>query len=174
MSDTPQDRADQRDLEALARRVGGRIPPQRVEALTGVEIDEFTTAEQIQEAAEAELDKRFHPMQEVGQSWETNEPILEAISEPDQTNPTINKNAIEERGTRVCFVIEVSVPFAQAKAFATALTGNDNDIVLAAEHAMRDHIEGDMLDSEGIELAVIEEGIVKPFLAELAELHWRS
>ena len=42
---------------------------------------------------------------------------------------------------QVCFNIEVRVPFALAAAFADALTGNDDDIILAAETAMRDHLD---------------------------------
>lgn len=40
----------------------------------------------------------------------------------------------------VSFGIEVRVPFSQAKAFADALTGNDDDIILAAETAMRERL----------------------------------
>jgi hypothetical protein len=41
---------------------------------------------------------------------------------------------------QVCFAIEVRVPFALAAQFAAALTGNDDDVILAAETAMRQRI----------------------------------
>lgn len=79
-------------------------------------------------------------------------------------------NAVEERGERVIFAVEVSVPFSQSAAFAEALTGNDDDIILAAEHAVRARIaEVDIrhdLTGEEVELAIVREDIVRPFLAD--------
>ena len=40
----------------------------------------------------------------------------------------------------VCFAIEVRVPLALAAAFAAAMTGDDDDIILAAEHLMLERI----------------------------------
>ena len=42
---------------------------------------------------------------------------------------------------QVCFMIEVRVPFAFADAFADALTGDDDDIILAGEKAMRERLD---------------------------------
>ena len=52
---------------------------------------------------------------------------------------------------QVCFAIEVRVPFGQAARFAEHLTGDDNDVILAAEQAMRKRIDG-MGDLEAVEL----------------------
>lgn len=72
--------------------------------------------------------------------------------------------AVVHRGDRVFFQLEVGVPLAQAATFSEALTGNDDDIVLAAERAMRDRIEeaaplGERFadDGEEIELALEDE-----------------
>lgn len=50
---------------------------------------------------------------------------------------TIYTNNEEEQ---VCFDIEVRVPFSQARAFAKAMTGHDDDVILAAETAIRERI----------------------------------
>ena len=42
---------------------------------------------------------------------------------------------------QVCFNVEVRVPFALAEAFAAAMTGDDEDVILAAETAMRERID---------------------------------
>ena len=53
----------------------------------------------------------------------------------------------------VCFAIEVRVPLAFAAAFAAAMTGNDDDVILAAEHLMRERVEALGADAS-IELMV--------------------
>lgn len=82
----------------------------------------------------------------------------------------------ETKSGTVRFSIEVEVPFWQAAIFAEAMTGNDDDIVLAAETAMRDRIEEAVEDYEPmgnnvfydegdrIELAVPSERDVSEFL----------
>jgi len=55
-------------------------------------------------------------------------------------------NAVEERGDRVVFNIKVTVPLRQAPIFAEHLTGDDNDIILAAEEALREAIEDEVID----------------------------
>ena len=52
----------------------------------------------------------------------------------------------------VCFAIEVRVPLALAAAFAAAMTGDDDDIILAAEHLMRERIPGAVDADASIEL----------------------
>lgn len=44
---------------------------------------------------------------------------------------------INEDEEQVCFDIEIRVPYSQARTFAQALTGNDDDVLLAAETAIR-------------------------------------
>lgn len=91
----------------------------------------------------------------------------------------LDRNAVEEtRDGWVVFAIEVRVPLRQAPIVADAMTGNDDDIVLAAEHAMRDRIEDAVLEdvenagntvhdlNDRLELAPIEEKVVKSFMAE--------
>lgn len=56
---------------------------------------------------------------------------------------------------QVCFDIEVRVPYAQAAAFAAAMTGSDDDVILAAEHAMRERIGG-LGDRESVELRAVD------------------
>lgn len=81
-------------------------------------------------------------------------------------------NAVEERGDRVVFHVEVTVPLRQAPIFAEHLTGDDNDIVLAAETAMREAIEDEVIeDAEKME----EAGRTAEFdLADRIELDIRS
>lgn len=80
------------------------------------------------------------------------------------------------RRQAVTFNIEVVVPFDQAADFHAALTGDDNDIVLAAEAGMRARLEdvrspGDFHEEE-VELFVPEQGQVKEALHEaLSEYH---
>lgn len=80
--------------------------------------------------------------------------------------------SVEERDDRVFFSVEIGVPFTQAGAFVEAMTGNDDDIILAAETAMRDRIaQVDVrhdLTVEEVELAVEEEDTAKSVLAEVA------
>ena len=46
---------------------------------------------------------------------------------------------------QVCFNVEVRVPYAQAEGFAAQLSGDDDDIILAAETAIRKRLgRGDM------------------------------
>lgn len=45
---------------------------------------------------------------------------------------------VADHERQVCFGIEVRVPFEQAARFADDLSGNDDDIILAAETAMRE------------------------------------
>jgi hypothetical protein len=40
----------------------------------------------------------------------------------------------------VRFTVQVDVPFHQAEAFAEALSGHDDDVILAAETAMRERL----------------------------------
>lgn len=49
---------------------------------------------------------------------------------------------IDERGDRITFYVEVSVASMDAEAFAEAITGDDDDIMLAAEEAMRSRLDG--------------------------------
>ena len=65
---------------------------------------------------------------------------------------------------QVGFNIEVRVPFAFAAAFADALTGDDDDIILAAETAMRVHLDARGA-SESIELS--PEPLTRDLQAEL-------
>jgi hypothetical protein len=53
---------------------------------------------------------------------------------------------------QVRFNVEVRVPFALAAAYADALTGEDDDIILAAERAMRERLDA-LGASESIELS---------------------
>lgn len=50
------------------------------------------------------------------------------------------------------FEIEIAVPLTQADRFADALTGNDDDVILAAETAMRERVDAEEGEYEGIEL----------------------
>lgn len=59
---------------------------------------------------------------------------------------------ITETEEQVCFGIEVRVPFSQAAQFAAGLTGNDNDIVLAAEHGIREQLQ---MDGSGQEVELV-------------------
>lgn len=63
------------------------------------------------------------------------------------------------------FMVEVQVPAAQAGAFARGLTGNDDDIILAAEHAIREHGDGHTFD---VELLVPDQERVESALEDLA------
>lgn len=58
-------------------------------------------------------------------------------------------------GERVRFLVEVSVPAEQGEDFADALTGNDDDILLAAEEAMRSLMES---HGEEVELSIVPVG----------------
>lgn len=50
------------------------------------------------------------------------------------------RQSMVETGASVSFAVEVKVPAEQVEAFAGALTGNDDDIILAAETAMRERV----------------------------------
>lgn len=66
------------------------------------------------------------------------------------------------------FSIEVAVPIAQAARLAHALTGNDDDAVLAAETALRDSIGRDYSEEE-LELSLlVAEHDLKRFLRDQA------
>jgi hypothetical protein len=65
---------------------------------------------------------------------------------------------------QVCFNIEVRVPFALAAAFAAALTGGDDDIILAGEAAMRQRLHA-LGAIESIELS--PESLTQNLEAEL-------
>ncbi|MCA1571014.1 MAG: hypothetical protein LC798_11975 [Chloroflexi bacterium] len=67
---------------------------------------------------------------------------------------------------QVCFAIEVRVPFALAPAFAAAMTGHDDDVILAAETAMRHRVEGALGANDSIELASDEHPIKRELLAD--------
>lgn len=56
-----------------------------------------------------------------------------------------------EAEEQVCFGVEVRVPFSLAQAFLARLTGNDDDIVLAAELGIEQAI-GFGIDNEKVEL----------------------
>jgi hypothetical protein len=58
----------------------------------------------------------------------------------------------DENAQQVCFEIQVRVPFALATAFAKMMTGNDDDVILVAETAMRYHVEGAFDACDSIEL----------------------
>jgi hypothetical protein len=66
----------------------------------------------------------------------------------------------------ISFSLTVEVPLTQARQFAVAMTGNDDDIVLAAETAMRDIVE-EMIDSEEperLEISFPNESYARDFL----------
>lgn len=54
---------------------------------------------------------------------------------------------------QVCFGVEIRVPFSLAEAFRARLTGNDDDIVLAAELGIEQAI-GFGIDNEKVELVL--------------------
>lgn len=62
------------------------------------------------------------------------------------------------------FMVEVTVGADQAATFARGLTGDDDDIILAAEHAIREHGDGHTYD---VELLVPELERVQTALADL-------
>lgn len=82
----------------------------------------------------------------------------------------------ETKSGTVRFSVDVEVPFWQARIFAEAMTGNDDDIILAAEKAMRERIEEAVEEFEPmgnnvyyeptdrVELAVPEQREVASFL----------
>jgi hypothetical protein len=63
------------------------------------------------------------------------------------------------------FMVEVTVPATQAEEFARGLTGNDDDIILAAEAAIREHGDGHTYD---VELLVPDIERVQTALTDLA------
>jgi hypothetical protein len=64
--------------------------------------------------------------------------------------------------------IAVRVPQEHAQAFLDALTGNDDDVVLAAEHAIRDRL--DIMGSlESVELELARKGTDLLRLMQLAD-----
>jgi hypothetical protein len=65
---------------------------------------------------------------------------------------------------QVCFAIEVRVPFALAQAFGAAMTGHDDDVILAAETAMRHRVEGALGANDSIELASDDREIKRELL----------
>lgn len=76
------------------------------------------------------------------------------------------------RNGMIVFNVDVNVPQEQAGAFAEAMTGNDDDIVLAAERAIRDRLSDvdvryDLTDEE-VELGVPDESDVKHALEHYA------
>ena len=60
-------------------------------------------------------------------------------------------------------LLELRVPDQQAEAFLKAMTGNDDDVLLAAETAMRDRISDDESD-EAVELSFEDEAEAKAAL----------
>jgi hypothetical protein len=66
----------------------------------------------------------------------------------------------------ISFSLTVEVPLTQARAFSAAMTGNDDDIVLAAETAMRDRIEDEVHedDDERLEVGFPNERYAGDFL----------
>lgn len=64
------------------------------------------------------------------------------------------------------FMVEVTVDASQADSFARGLTGNDDDIILAAEYAIREHGNGGCFD---VELLVPDQENVQQALTGLAE-----
>lgn len=82
---------------------------------------------------------------------------------------TTNSNGAVRTGAYLYFSIEVGVPFGQAAEFAETLTGDDRDVVLAAETAMRERLEesrspGDYFEDE-VELSVPNLDAVRTSLA---------
>jgi hypothetical protein len=55
---------------------------------------------------------------------------------------------INEASNDISFGVEIRVPQAQAKAFAALLTGNDDDVILAAETAIRETLGRDWQNEE--------------------------
>lgn len=68
---------------------------------------------------------------------------------------------------QACFNVEVRVPYELAAAFADAMTGFDDDILLAAELAMRKRL-GSMGADENVELAGWSDDTVREFLRDAA------
>jgi hypothetical protein len=73
----------------------------------------------------------------------------------------------------VTFTVEVAVPLSDADNFRAALTGDDNDVVLAAERAIRQRLDdvrdadaGAQAGDEEVELRIEDEGVVKEALSE--------
>jgi hypothetical protein len=66
----------------------------------------------------------------------------------------------------ICFSLTVEVPLTQSRAFSEAMTGNDDDIVLAAERSMRDLLEDRIAedDNERLEVSVPNEFYAKSVL----------
>jgi hypothetical protein len=60
---------------------------------------------------------------------------------------------VAETEEQVCFGVEIRVPFSQAAQFAELLTGNDDDILLAAEQGIRNRLEMGA-DTEEVELVL--------------------
>lgn len=56
-------------------------------------------------------------------------------------------SSIHDTEAEVSITVEIRMPRADAPAFAEAMTGDDKDVILAAERAIRDRI-----DSEGVEI----------------------
>lgn len=77
----------------------------------------------------------------------------------------LGEQEVEERRDSVTFRLELRVYAHQAEAFAAAMTGNDDDVILAAETAMRERI-GRVYDVEleELELRVPEEAKVEEAL----------
>ncbi len=57
---------------------------------------------------------------------------------------------------QVCFAVEVRVPTDLAALFAAAMTGNDDDIVLAAEKAMNGRIGTLYASCENVEMSATD------------------
>jgi hypothetical protein len=75
------------------------------------------------------------------------------------------QQSIMETGSSVTFTMEVEVPAEQVEAFREAMTGDDDDIILAAETAMRERVGRSYdVDFEEVEIGVPSEADVKEAL----------
>lgn len=73
----------------------------------------------------------------------------------------------------VTFEVVVRVPPSAASAFALAMTGNDDDVILAAEHAINDRLG--LPHAGAVELeAPHRAGILRDALADAAAAHVRG
>jgi hypothetical protein len=82
---------------------------------------------------------------------------------------------VERQGSSIIFILDVEVPAHQAAAFEAAMTGNDDDIFLAAETAMRERVGRSYdVELEELELGVPDEASVKRALHRAGEKHAHS
>lgn len=81
----------------------------------------------------------------------------------------MGEHDVHDTEAEVSFEVEVRFPRSLAPAMAEALTGNDDDIVLAAERAMRERIGNESANVELSPPVGLDE-----YLNELADVERRS